>query len=117
MGVVKNFDQPDETRTFDRGRLDIVEVHGQRVGRAVFEPEWRWSESVRPIAGTDSCQVEHLVYVVSGKLGVSYDDGSLQEIRAGALAHLPAGHDAWTVGTTACVVLDFMGSPSYAVET
>ena len=57
------------------------------------------------------------MYVVSGKLGVSYDDGSLQEIRAGALAHLPAGHDAWTVGTTACVVLDFMGSPSYAVET
>jgi mannose-6-phosphate isomerase-like protein (cupin superfamily) len=114
MATAKNLSSPDETRTFDKGRLEIVEVAGRQVGRATFEPGWRWSECVKPIAGTDTCQVEHFGYVVSGRMGLSYDDGSSQEVGPGDMAHMPAGHDAWILGDEPCVVIDFMGAPNYA---
>lgn len=114
MAEAKNLSSPDETRTFDKGKLEIVEVNGSQVGRATFEPGWKWSECVKPIAGTDSCQVEHFGYVVSGHMALRYDDGSTQEVGPGDLAHMPAGHDAWIVGNDTCVVVDFMGAPTYA---
>jgi Cupin domain len=104
---VKSFDSPDETRPFEgKGKLDVVEVAGRTVGRSVFEPGWRWSVNVKPIAGTDSCQVTHFGYVVSGRMKVTMDDGADVEIGPGDLASIPAGHDAEVVGDEACVMVD-----------
>jgi hypothetical protein len=114
MAEAKNLSSADEVRTFDKGKLEIVEVDGRQVGRATFQPGWRWSECVKPIAGTDSCQVEHFAYVVSGRMGLQYDDGSAQEVGPGDLAHMPPGHDAWILGDEACILVDFMGAPNYA---
>ncbi|HEX8076149.1 MAG TPA: cupin domain-containing protein [Thermoleophilaceae bacterium] len=114
----KNFDSPDETRPFEaKGHADVIEVGGQTVGRAVFEPGWRWSEHVKPIAGTDSCQVSHLGYVMSGRMRVFMDDGSEGEVGPGDVMAIPPGHDAETVGDEACVVLDFGEFGDYAKRT
>ena len=105
---------PDEVRSFENGRMDVVTLGDVVVGRAVFEPGWRWSEHVKPVAGTDSCQVPHVGYVVSGRLVVRMDDGSEQEIGPGDAVTIPPGHDAWTVGDEACTMLDFSGAEQYA---
>ena len=110
----KNFDTPDETRTFERGRMDLVTVGGTTIGRAVFEPGWRWSESVKPIAGTDTCQVAHTGYVISGHMHVVMDEGNEGDAGPGDAFVIPPGHDAWIVGDEACVVLDVQGAPQYA---
>ena len=111
----KRFDNPDETRQFaDKGRVEIVNIGGGVVGRVVFEPGWRWSEHVKPIAGTDSCQAAHLGYVVSGRQVIRMDDGTELEISAGDVVSIPSGHDGWTVGDEECVVLDFAGMAQYA---
>jgi hypothetical protein len=115
MAASKNFAAPDETRSFDKGQLDLIELNGQLIGRAVFQPGWVWSACVKPVVGTDSCQVEHLGYVESGQMGLRYDDGTTQEVGPGDLAHMPPGHDAWVVGDEPCVLIDFMGSAKYAV--
>ncbi len=114
MAESRSLSTPDETRTFDKGRLEVVEVNGQRVGRGTFEPGWKWSECVKPIAGTDSCQAEHFGYVVSGRMAVQFDDGSSVEVGPGDCAHLPAGHDAWILGDEPCVFIDMMGAANYA---
>ena len=112
---VKDFDSPDETRRFvDKGQADVVNIGGQVVGHGVFEPGWRWSEHVKPIAGTDSCQVSHLGYVMSGRMHVVMDDGTEREIEAGQVVAIPPGHDAWTVGDEACVMVDFGEFGDYA---
>ena len=81
---VKNFDSPDETRPFEgNGKADVVNIGGQTVGRGIFEPGWRWSNNVKPIAGTDSCQVAHLAYVLSGRMGIRMEDGSEVEVGPG----------------------------------
>ncbi len=111
----KGFDNPDDTRPFRaKGRVEIVNIADGVVGRATFEPGWKWSEHVRPIAGTDSCQAAHFGYVVSGRQVIRMDDGTELEIRAGDIVSIPAGHDGWTVGDEACVVLDFSGMANYA---
>jgi len=116
MGMeVKNLDSPDETRQFvAKGKADIVQVGGVTVGRGVFEPGWRWSEHVKPIAGTDSCQVPHTGYVLSGRMHVRMDDGTEGEVGPGDAVAIPPGHDAWIVGDEACVMLDFSGMATYA---
>ena len=112
---VKNFDSPDETRPFEgKGQADVVELGGKVVGRAVFEPGWKWSENVKPIAGTDSCQVSHLGYCISGRLNVYMDDGSEVEIGPGDAYAIPPGHDAEVVGDEPCVSLDFGEFGDYA---
>jgi hypothetical protein len=112
---VKSFDNPDEVRPFTgNGKADVVNVGGRTIGRGTFEPGWRWSENVKPIAGTDSCQVSHLGYVVSGRMGVRMDDGSEGEVGPGAVVAIPPGHDAWVVGDEACVLLDFGEFGDYA---
>jgi Cupin domain len=112
---VKRFDAPDEVRAFEgRGKADVVVVGGHTVGRGVFEPGWRWSENVKPIAGTDSCRVSHLGYCVSGRMRIWMDDGGEAEIGPGDTVAIPPGHDAEVVGGEPCVFLDFGEFGAYA---
>src|SRR5262249_55472010 len=106
---VKSIRKPDEVRRFDKGRLELVTLHGLTFGKATFEPGWRWSECVRPIAGTPSCEVHHNGYVLSGRMHVKMDDGDERDVVAGDVFVLPPGHDAWIVGEEPCVVFDFSG--------
>ena len=103
----KSFDSPDETRPFEgRGRLELVSLAGRDIGRGTFEPGWRWSQNVKPIAQTDSCQVTHLGYVLSGRMRIVMDDGGEGEIGPGDVFAIPAGHDAEVVGDEPCVMID-----------
>src|SRR5689334_19298230 len=90
----KGFDRPDEVREFPNGRAEILTIAGGSVGRITCEPGWRWSNDVKPIAGTDSCQAPHFQYHVSGRLGVRMDDGTEFELGPGEISSLPPGHDA-----------------------
>jgi len=111
----KRFDQADETRKFkEKGQVDLVEIGGGVVGLATFEPGWRWSDHVKPLAGTDSCQAAHIGYVLSGRQTVLMDDGTTLDIGPGDVVSIPAGHDGWTIGDEPCVVLDFAGMADYA---
>ena len=112
---VRNHDRADEIRPFvDKGRVEIVTLAGGNVGRGTFEPGWRWSEHVKPIAGTESCQSHHMGYCVSGRMGVRMDDGTEKEIGPGDVIVIPPGHDAWVVGDEPCVQVDFTGMKTYA---
>jgi quercetin dioxygenase-like cupin family protein len=96
---VKNLNTPDETRPFKaNGRVDLVNVGGMVVGRGVFEPGWRWSEHVKPIAQTESCQAVHAGYVLSGRMHVRMDDGTEGEVGPGDVMVAGPGHDAWVIG-------------------
>jgi uncharacterized cupin superfamily protein len=112
---VKSFDSPDETRPFEgHGHADAVELAHHTVMRGVFEPGWRWSVDLKPIAQTDSCEVSHLGYCVSGRMKVTMDDGSEAEIGPGEAAAIPPGHDAEVVGDEACIWVDFGEIGHYA---
>ena len=110
----KTFTQPDETREFPRGRAEILKVGGGEVGRLVFEPGWRWSNDVKPIAGTASCEAPHFQYHVSGRLAIRMDDGTEFIAEPGDITSLPSGHDAWVVGDEPVVVVDWFGATHYA---
>ncbi|GGK61079.1 cupin domain-containing protein [Nocardia camponoti] len=114
--VRKNFNSPEEIRPFegDMGHLDLLTTEVGPVGRAVFEPGWRWSDHVKPIAGTDSCEAPHIGYCLSGHLHVEMDDGEAQDFGPGDLMVVPPGHDAWVVGEEPCVMLDWQGYADYA---
>jgi thiosulfate/3-mercaptopyruvate sulfurtransferase len=111
-----SLNEPEEVRTFEAGsgQLDLVNLDAGPVGRATFQPGWRWSEHVKPIAGTDSCQAAHTCYFLAGRMKVVSDDGQEVEYRPGDFAIMPPGHDAWTVGDQACVVIDWQGFADYA---
>jgi uncharacterized cupin superfamily protein len=112
---VKRFDSPDETRPFEgKGQAEVVQLAGHAVALGTFEPGWKWSENVKPIAGTDSCQAAHFGYVLSGSMRVHMDDGSEFEIKAGDVAAIPPGHDAEVAGPDACVMVDFGEIGNYA---
>jgi hypothetical protein len=111
---LKNFAEPDEVREFPNGRLELIRIGGATIGRAVFEPGWRWATSVQPLARTKSCEAPHFQYHVSGLLKVRMDDGSEFECKPGDVSLLPSGHDAWVVGNQAAVVIDFQGMIDYA---
>ncbi len=115
--VARNLDTPDETRRFDHGELKVVTIEGATIGRAEFEPGWKWSNDVKPIAGTDSCQAPHTGYVISGRMHVVMDDGTEGEAGPGDAIVISPGHDAWVVGDETCVVLDWSGSADYAKPT
>jgi hypothetical protein len=110
----KSFESPDETREFPNGRAEILEVGGGEVGRLVFEPGWRWSNDVKPIAGTDLCEAPHVQYHVSGRVHIRMADGSEFEAGPGDVTSLPQGHDAWVVGDEPVVVVDWWGASHYA---
>ena len=112
----KSLDRPDEVRNFDKGRLDIIHIGKRTVGRAVLEPGWKWSESVKPLVNTESCEAPHFQYHVSGTLRVRTNDGSERDFKAGDVSLLEAGHDAWVVGDEPVVIVDFQGMTEYAQE-
>ena len=111
---LKSFGKPDEIREFPKGRLELIKVGGATVGRAIFEPGWRWSTSVQPIVKTKSCEAPHFQYHVSGTLKILMDDGTELECHPGDVSLLPSGHDAWVVGEEPAVVVDFQGMIDYA---
>ncbi|MDP2899333.1 MAG: cupin domain-containing protein [bacterium] len=111
---LKSFGKPDEVREFPKGRLELIKVGGAIIGRAVFQPGWRWATSVQPIAKTKSCEAPHFQYQVSGVLKIRMDDGTEFECRPGDVSLLPSGHDAWVVGEEPAVVVDFQGMADYA---
>jgi hypothetical protein len=111
---LKSFEQPDELRRFPNGRLELITIGGATIGRAVFEPGWRWATSIQPIAKTRSCEAPHFQYHLSGVLRVRMDDGTEFDCKPGDVSLLPSGHDAWVVGDEAAVVVDFQGMVDYA---
>jgi hypothetical protein len=110
----KNLSTADEVRKFPKGLLELVTLGGVTFGRGTFEPGWRWSTSVKPLAKTHSCEAPHLQYHISGRLSVRMDDGSEAEFGPGDVSLLPPGHDAWVVGNEPVVVIDISGMVNYA---
>jgi hypothetical protein len=113
----KSLNTPDEVRSFDKGKVELVKIGGAMIGRAIFQPGWKWSESVKPIAKTESCEAPHFQYHVSGTLRIKMDDGTIRDCKAGDVAMLGAGHDAWVIGNEPVVVVDFQGMVDYAKES
>jgi hypothetical protein len=111
-----NFGDPKETREFELGKVELIEVGGGMVGRLTLQPGWRWSEHVRPIAGTEWCDAPHFQYHVSGTLHVKMADGAEWDSGPGDVTNLPAGHDAWVVGDEPVVLVDWNGASHYAEE-
>ncbi|MBV9382863.1 MAG: cupin domain-containing protein [Streptosporangiaceae bacterium] len=110
----RDFTDPDEVRTFPRGRLELLRIGGSDIGRLVLEPGWRWSEHVRPVAGTDLCEAPHFQYHVAGTLRIKPSDGAEFDATPGQVTSLPAGHDAWVVGDEDVVIVDWWGASNYA---
>ena len=110
----RSFAHPDETREFPNGKAEILSVGGAAIGRLTFEPGWRWSNDVQPIAGTASCEAPHFQYHLSGQLAIRMDDGTELVAGPGDITTLASGHDAWVVGDKAVVVVDWYGASSYA---
>ncbi len=105
--VKKSFDAPGEMRCFDKSKIEVVELGNVEAIRVTNQPGWRWSKCVKPIVGTDSCQVSHLIHVLSGRRKVRMDDGSEAEFGAGDVGIVPPGHDAWIVGNELFMSIDF----------
>lgn len=111
---VKSLEKPDEVRGFDKGRLELVNVGGRTIGRAVFQPGWKWSAHVKPIAKTKSCEAPHFQYQLAGRMQIVMDDGVEFVTKAGDVMNIPPGHDAWVLGDEPVVVVDFQGFVDYA---
>jgi quercetin dioxygenase-like cupin family protein len=114
--VIRRFEDPDERREFEHGSFEVIHVGGVTIGRARYEPGWKWSEHVSPVAGTPSCEIEHVGLVVSGRAAIAMDDGETLEVGAGDVFHVPPGHDSWVVGDEPYVSLHLLGADSYATE-
>lgn len=112
--ILKSFDAPDETSVFEKGKFEIVRVGGMTVGRASYEPGWKWSEHVGPTAGTQLCEVEHVGMVLSGRAVAAMKDGSIIDLAPGNIFYIPAvAHDSWVVGDEIYVSLHFWGADQY----
>ena len=117
--VLKRFEQPDEVREFDHGKFELVTLGGMTVGRATYQPGWKWSEHVGAALGAKSCHVEHVGMVVSGCATAAMEGGEVYELRAGNLFYIPPGppgHDSWVVGDEPYVSLHFLGAQDYAAH-
>ncbi|MGQ0712873.1 MAG: cupin domain-containing protein [Gemmatimonadaceae bacterium] len=113
--ILRRFDAPDEVRPMIKGRFEVVRIHGLTIGRATYEPGWRWSEHVGPSVGAQRCTVEHVGLVLSGTAVAAFDDGTIVELRPGELFYIPpTPHDSWVVGDTPYVSLHFVGGEHYA---
>jgi hypothetical protein len=113
---LKSFNSPDEVRRFERGEVEIAKAGGAVIGRATFEPGWRWSTCVKPVAKTDSCQAAHYGYQISGTMTTRMTDGTERTSHAGDVLVIPPGHDAWVVGDEPVVFVDFQGMVDYAKQ-
>ena len=114
---LKSLNSPEEVRKFEKGKVELVSIAGATIGRATFDPGWKWSTCVKPIAKTDSCQAAHFGYQISGTLATRMDDGTEKSSRAGDVLNIPPGHDAWVIGTEPVVVIDFQGMVDYARQS
>ena len=112
--ILKRFERPDEARTFEKGQFDIIRLGGMTIGRATYEPGWRWSLHVGAALGQESCDVEHVGMVVSGRATAAMNDGNVVEMQPGELFYIPPGHDSWVVGDEPYVSLHFSGADEYA---
>ena len=112
--ILRTFEKPDESRTFEKGRFELVTVGGMTLGRATYEPGWKWSEHVGPMLGKTLCDVEHVGVVLSGRAAASMRDGTVQEMKAGDVFFIAPGHDSWVVGDEPYVSLHLMGANEYA---
>jgi hypothetical protein len=110
----RSFRSPDETRAPEKTKVEIVKLAGGDIGRYTFQPGWRWSECIKPIVKTESCQVEHIGYAVSGTMHVKHGDGTEIEVTAGDVYRIAPGHDAWIVGDEPAVFVEFQGAAHYA---
>src|SRR5262245_4424534 len=106
--ILKRFENPDEVRTFAKGKFELVQIGGMTIGRATYEPGWRWSVHVGSLTGERSCQVEHVGMVIAGRATAAMDDGAVIEMKAGDLFYIPPGHDSWVVGDEAYVSIHLM---------
>jgi quercetin dioxygenase-like cupin family protein len=113
--ILKRFEAPDEVRVLEKGRFELVHLRGITIGRATYEPGWKWSEHVGPSVGASRCRVEHVGLVLSGTATAAFDDGRIFELRAGELFYIPpVPHDSWVVGELPYVSLHFLGAEQYA---
>ena len=112
--ILKRFDRPDETRNFEKGKFELVNLGGMTIGRATYEPGWKWSVHVGRSLGQSSCSVEHVGMVVSGRATAAMDDGRIIEMKAGDVFYIAPGHDSWVIGDEPYVSLHFMGASDYA---
>jgi hypothetical protein len=113
--VLKRFETPDEVREMSRGRFEIVRIGGLTIGRATYEPGWKWSLDVGPSVGAERCEVEHVGLVLQGTATAAFPDGRVVELRAGSIFHIPPiPHDSWVVGDEPYVSLHFLGAEHYA---
>ena len=112
--ILKRFEQPDETRQFEKGKFEMVSIGGLTVGRATYEPGWKWSEHVSPLAGTAFCEVEHVGLVISGRAAASMEGGEVYELVPGTIFYIPPiPHDSWVIGEEPYISLHFLGAESY----
>ena len=112
--VLKRFENPDEVRQFEKGKFEIVTIGGMTIGRATYEPGWKWSEHVSPIAGTPFCEVAHVGMVISGTATAAMKDGQIHELGPGVIFYIPPiAHDSWVVGDEPYVSLHFLGADHY----
>ena len=111
--ILKRFERPDEIMTFEKGRFEIVHVGGMTIGRASYEPGWRWSDHIGKAKGEKLCMVEHVGIVVSGKSGLSMQDGAVKEMKAGDVFYVAPGHDSWVIGDETYVSIHLMGAEQY----
>lgn len=111
--ILKRFEKPDEVRVFGKGRFELVHAGGMTIGRATYEPGWKWSVHVGAATGAKMCQVEHVGLVVSGRATAAMEDGRVIEMKAGDLFYIAPGHDSWVVGDEPYVSLHFMGAEKY----
>ena len=113
--ILKRFEQPDETRVFELGRFELVTLGGMTIGRAIYQPGWRWSTHVGAPLGTTRCNVEHLGLVLSGHATAAMQDGTVHDLTAGTIFYIPPEpHDSWVVGEVPYVSLHFLGAAAYA---
>jgi quercetin dioxygenase-like cupin family protein len=110
----KSFRAPDDTRSFECGKVDILHIGGSDIGLLTLQPGWRWSDHVKPIAGTDLCEAPHFQYHVQGTLHIAMDDGRSFDAKEGDVIAVPQGHDAWVVGDEPVVLVDWWGASDYA---
>jgi hypothetical protein len=106
----RSFDQPDETNNLEKTTIERVGLAGGQIQRTTFQPGWRWTENIGPVAKTDRCQVDHMAYVASGRLSMEHEDGSTGEVKPGDVFRLAPGHDAWVVGEEPVLLIEFQGA-------
>jgi quercetin dioxygenase-like cupin family protein len=114
--IIKRFQQPDETRTFEKGKFEIIHIGDMTIGKAEYQPGWKWSEHVSPIVGTPMCHTDHVGLVLSGRAIVKMEDGSEVTLTPGDIFAIAPGHDSWVVGNEIYISLHFLGAGEYGTK-